>query len=325
MGAVTVAVASSGSTNKRAMWSTDEVTWNAIAGGMPTLANGSASFWVDVAYSPVLDQFCAISNWQGNNNNGIAISNDHGATWTGVSNGPTGSGNSLNGICWSVEKGIYVAVGNANIWTSPDGSAWTSQSVPEANNWLDVCWSPSLGLFCAVAGSGTHQVMTSPDGVTWTVRTHAISGCNSICWDGVGARFLSIGATSGHIQSSTNGTSWTDNDAHAGISTFTYYDIFANPTGEIVVCGGNGGEIGHSTGSVTTFTGYTGIGGYGSGFNNVMWSVKNSLWVVTGNGGQLFTSPDGASWTGQSVPALGWLAACEGIPPINIASVCVMW
>jgi hypothetical protein len=28
-------------------------------------------------------------------------------------------------------------------------------------------------LFVSVANRGTHQVMTSPDGVTWTVRTAA--------------------------------------------------------------------------------------------------------------------------------------------------------
>jgi hypothetical protein len=58
--------------------------------------------------------------------------------------------------------------------TSPDGVTWTSQTSAADNAWRSVAWSPELGLFCAVASSGTgDRVMTSPDGVTWTLRESA--------------------------------------------------------------------------------------------------------------------------------------------------------
>ncbi|MDO9542684.1 MAG: hypothetical protein Q7J98_10220, partial [Kiritimatiellia bacterium] len=52
------------------------------------------------------------------------------------------------------------------------------------SNWTSVCWSPELGLFCAVANTGTgNRVMTSPDGITWTSRTPAANKMwLSVCW-----------------------------------------------------------------------------------------------------------------------------------------------
>jgi hypothetical protein len=47
-----------------------------------------------------------------------------------------------------------------------------------------VCWAPELGLFCAVASSGTgNRVMTSPDGIVWTVRASAADNSwYDLCW-----------------------------------------------------------------------------------------------------------------------------------------------
>ena len=39
---------------------------------------------------------------------------------------------------------------------------WTIRTSAADNNWLSVAWSPELGLFCAVANSGTgNRVMTN--------------------------------------------------------------------------------------------------------------------------------------------------------------------
>ena len=57
---------------------------------------------------------------------------------------------------------------------APFLSRWTTRTSAADNNWLGVTWSPELGLFCAVASSGTgDRVMTSPDGIVWTSRTSA--------------------------------------------------------------------------------------------------------------------------------------------------------
>ena len=53
-------------------------------------------------------------------------------------------------------------------------STWVTRASAVDNWWTNICWSPELGLFCAVAINGTgNRVMTSPDGITWTIRTSA--------------------------------------------------------------------------------------------------------------------------------------------------------
>ena len=45
--------------------------------------------------------------------------------------------------------------------TSSDGITWTSRTPAQVNVWRSICWSPELGIFAAIAGSGTNRVMTS--------------------------------------------------------------------------------------------------------------------------------------------------------------------
>jgi hypothetical protein len=54
-----------------------------------------------------------------------------------------------------------------------------------------------LGLFCAVAQTGTgNRVMTSPDGITWTIRTSAAdNGWLSVCWSPERGLFCAVSIT----------------------------------------------------------------------------------------------------------------------------------
>ena len=53
--------------------------------------------------------------------------------------------------------------------------------MPASAYWNSVCWSPELGLFCAVAS--LTMAATSPDGITWTQRTLPVRAAWwSICW-----------------------------------------------------------------------------------------------------------------------------------------------
>src|SRR6185503_21212995 len=63
-------------------------------------------------------------------------------------------------------------------------NTWTIRTSAVDNSWRDVTWSPQLGLFAAVAQSGTgDRVMTSPDGITWTARVSAVdTSWQSITW-----------------------------------------------------------------------------------------------------------------------------------------------
>ena len=63
-------------------------------------------------------------------------------------------------------------------------SFWATRVSAVDNEWFFVTWSPELGLFVAVAASGTgNRVMTSPDGIAWTIRTSAADNSwRSVTW-----------------------------------------------------------------------------------------------------------------------------------------------
>jgi hypothetical protein len=60
-----------------------------------------------------------------------------------------------------------------------------------------VCWSAELGLFAAVANTGTgNRVMTSPDGIVWTARSSAAdNGWLSVCWSAELGLFAAVANT----------------------------------------------------------------------------------------------------------------------------------
>ena len=103
---------------------------------------------------------------------------------------------------WNVVHRNYVA-----------NASWLSSSSAADNQWRSVCWSPELGLFCAVADTGTgNRVMTSPDGITWTTRTSAAdNGWFSVCWSPELGLFcaVSLNGTGNRVMTSPDGITWT--------------------------------------------------------------------------------------------------------------------
>jgi len=94
---------------------------------------------------------------------------------------------------------------------------WYQQASAADNNWSSVCWAPELPLFCCVGTSGTPgpYVMTSPDGVTWTVQATDITNTNSwssVCWSPELSIFCAVanaGASGYRAMTSPDGVSWT--------------------------------------------------------------------------------------------------------------------
>jgi hypothetical protein len=152
----------------------------------------------------------------------VMISLDYGLTW---SNSPAPQLDYLASISYG--DGIFVITGNTNqaLYSTNFGNTWNTVSDAEQNSWISVCYGN--GLFVAVSQSGTHRVMTSPDGETWTARTAAEANpWNSVCYGN--GLFVAIAATGTHrIMTSTNGETWTARTAAE-----------ANPW--VSVCYGNG-------------------------------------------------------------------------------------
>lgn len=68
--------------------------------------------------------------------------------------------------------GVFVVVGyvgaSAECIRSVDGITWTESTTPEANHWRTVAYGNNM--FAAFSYDGTHRIMTSPDGTTWTAQ-----------------------------------------------------------------------------------------------------------------------------------------------------------
>jgi len=102
--------------------------------------------------------------------------------------------------------------------TSLNGITWTLQTSAADNSWQSVCWSPELGLFCAVSGNisvfETNLVMTSSNGIDWTsavLPTESLTRWQTVCWSPELGLFcagssISLGDT---IATSPNGIDWT--------------------------------------------------------------------------------------------------------------------
>ena len=103
-----------------------------------------------------------------------------------------------------VAAGTLMGAGAAH--ADQAGFTWTSQTSP-VNYWTAVTYGN--GLFVAVASTGTgNRVMTSPDGITWTIRTSAANNFWSsvtyggglfvaVAQDGTGNRVMTSGIFGG--------------------------------------------------------------------------------------------------------------------------------
>ena len=189
--------------------------------------------------------------------------------------------------------------------------------MPQGNNLNAVTYGN--GTFVAVGELGT--ILTSPDGVTWTIRTSGTSyGLNGITYGN--NTFVAVGDT---ILTSPDGVSWTIRSSmtSGGLQGVTYGNntfvavaysgaILTSPDGvswTIINSGvpyGSGVTYGNGT--------FVAVGDSAilTSPDGVTWTTKNfsaslSLFAVTyGNGtfvavgGTILTSPDGVSWTIRS-------------------------
>ena len=161
-----VAVAFSGT--NRVMTSPNGITWTAQSAT-------EDNYWFSVCWSPELRLFVAVS-YNGSNR---VMTSPNGTTWTAI---PSPSNNWIN-ICWSSELGLFVAVpfGGNKVMTSPNGITWSERLVPANKTWSYICWSRELRLFVAVARDTTNNIMSSSDGINWTVNS--LNGSwFSVCW-----------------------------------------------------------------------------------------------------------------------------------------------
>jgi hypothetical protein len=180
--------------------------------------------------------------------------------------------------------------------TSPDGITWTTRTSAANNEWYSVCWSPELGLFVAVAITGTgNRVMTSPDGITWTTRTSAVNNqWRSVCWSPELGLFVAV-ATSGtgnRVMTSPDGITWT---ARTSPADNEWFSVCWSPELGLfvaVAASGTGNRVMTSPDGIT-WTIRTSAAD--NQWLSVCWSAKQGIFVcvaATGTSNRVSTSRD---------------------------------
>lgn len=211
---------------------------------------------------------------------------------------------SLNSIAYA--NGLFVAVGMgtptktgaALIMTSPDGIAWTINDTV-ANDY-------SAQLFSALYGGGTWVVsgssgsatFTSTDGLTWTQRTTpsgVIVGTGAY-----GAGLFVLSGNGNTVLTSPDGATWTRTAVAGaiGASSPVIFDV-AFTGGKFVAVGRDSNFVGvaYTSTDAVTWTPSNAIANSSNGFITV--ATNGSTFVAAGNA-NLFSSPDGVTWTKQT-------------------------
>lgn len=215
-------------------------------------------------------------------------------------------------VVWSPKLEIFVTVGLSVGAYSVDGVNWVSIIVP-AQSWYSVCWSEELEIFVAAGISGNPRIMTSSDGINWTLRSTPINlGWYSVVWSPkLGLFCAGRGNTSsGTIPfiTSPNGITWTSRSISAGITHRSAGLVWNSNLELFVSCGGGSGQ-GTEANLMTSEDGINWIGHKITNFNG----SRTGLNYVDETG-IMYTSGVNTNVVSFSTDAFNW-GIVDGINP----------
>ena len=180
--------------------------------GMEERANPANATLLSVCYSPSLRRWCAVGQTDGIDTY-IVCSSD-GVTWT-THAAPANV--TAYKVIWSERVRLFIAVGDASggdayIMTSAIGiGGWTERANPLNENLFSVCESDELRLFVAVGFNG--GILTSPDGITWTLQASpsGLTSLRGVAWGKKPGVFVALDSTISPVQMivSPDGINWT--------------------------------------------------------------------------------------------------------------------
>lgn len=272
---------------------------------------GSASddTWYQPCWSPELGIFVV----PGFGSQSLMVSSD-GIRWTSVRT-PTSS--QYTCVCWSKELNLFVALAKATntpVTYSRDGLTWTRTGVTgEANRtWYSIIWAKELELFVAsgAEGAASAGIMTSPNGVNWTLQTHPDTsiGHQAMAWSPELSLFVVTPYNNNKAIVSSDGINWSVVNLPANIIWSGI--AWSRELGIFVVQGG-GGQIAISAdGTNWTLAANNGAGISNIGGNNLCWCPEIGMFVHVG-ASFAATSRDGYSWSRHPIAANNsWFGVC---------------
>jgi len=214
---------------------------------------------------------------------------------------------------WTLQDIDFYSQGIATVddIIEPEVHAWTIRASAANNDWLSICWSPELMLFCAVAHvSAGLRVMTSPDGINWITRTPATNNdWASICWSPELSLFCAVAysGTNDRVMTSPNGIDWTTRTSAADEH---WTSICWSPELTLFVAVGLSDVMTSPNGiNWTSRTPAAAIS-----WRSVCWSPELELFVAVANSGignRVMTSPNGITWTIRALADdIDWRSVC---------------
>lgn len=207
----------------------------------------------------------------------------------------------------SAASALFLAVGYNKAWTSPDGKAWTAQTVP-AGSWYTAEFGNGLYVVGGYSASG-YPLIYSADGCkTWTqVPLGTAYQFKALKFHGGLWVALVYYNGQNRVFTSTDLLTWTQRTTTGAILTAIDY--------------GNGRWVGVGYGTTTgyyatatsldglTWSAKTGMASSSSGLDAL--AFGNGLWVACSGANvsvAIMTSPDGDTWT-QRASGHGYLNA----------------
>jgi photosystem II stability/assembly factor-like uncharacterized protein len=258
--------------------SPDGITWTARASNIPKPSSNILAL-MGVAATP--SRMVAVG-YGGQ----VAVSTDDGTTWTGSENELLGN---LYGVTGTGTQ--FVAVGT-KFQTSPDGLAWTNRTTPLYAYSNDVAWTGSL--LVATGNDSSKGIVTSPDGITWTVPSSVTP--YSMGNHGVAVSpglIVVVGQGSANsVITSPDGVTWTPRAGPLSPVGVTWSAALSR-----FIAVGLSGAI-STTPDAVTWTGRSS----GTSVSLSRVACSPSLCVAVGNAGTILTSPDGVTWTKRATP-----------------------
>lgn len=236
-----------------------------------TLVENNPSFRDHDAVIFVNQKFVTAGEW------GEVMESTNGKDWTLHTVGGTCNLNSI-----SYGNGLYVAVGNGCIYRSADLISWTKDT-QLSDNYSAILYAKNQ--FILLGGEGA--LYTSPDGITWTLRsTPTESNLNCV-------RYLNglyiVGGWYGTILTSTDGITWNERHGKEGYD-FGVSDI-AYGLNKYIAVGGAGSTF-TSTDAMTWTKASTSVKYY---LNGIVFAQDS--FTIVGQWCMNLTSPDGSTWT----------------------------
>jgi len=230
----------------------------------------------------------------------------------------------IQSVAWAPSLGLFMAPKLSGVYTSSDGTTWTSNSAP-TSFWYSVAWSESLGLGVMGGTTGTSKftTATSSDGVTWTESASTDGGLvTCVRWFDNVSLFVAtgnrnVGATQyATIETSPDGVTWTRRYTPGSTSTSVFSVAWSESLGLFLAVGGTGNF--QTSPDAITWTDHTKAGLY----NSVAWSPTAEAFVICGNSG-ILRSTDGTTYSTVTNPVTG--QAWRRVDWIDELGVFLMW